>query len=232
MAKKKTEKEYLEKFNIIHNSKYTYEKFPEKFNQHTKIKIICPEHGEFSQIICNHGNGMGCPKCGKLNMSNTKVKNNIKREEYIKIIKENYSEEYDFSITDFMVPYDSKVTVICKICKNKQEKRISDLIRKKAGCSFCRIEKMQKGFYQNLRDIGKKEFLKRANELYNGKYDYSEIDYKGNSVPVKIICPEHGEFFKKPVLHIYNLEECPICRAESNYSSFEEMVARYFEKIK
>ena len=227
MAKKKTEFEYLQKFKLIHNNKYSYKKFPEIFNQHTKITIICPKHGEFEQIICNHANGMGCPKCAKENMSKTKVSGNKKREEYIKKIKENYNDEYDFSDTDFNVPYDSKVVVRCKKCNNKQEKRLSDLINKKAGCSFCRIDKMQKTFYQNLRDKGKKSFLERANKIYGNKYDYSQIDYKGNQIPVKIICSKHGEFLKSPALHIYNLEGCPVCSAESNYSSFEELVATY-----
>lgn len=230
MAKKKTEKEYLEKFINAHNNFYTYEPFPEIFNQKTKISIICPEHGQFSQTINNHSNGMGCPRCAKTNMSSTKVSKNPKRMEYESKIKEFYGDEYDFSQSNFNTPYDSKIVVLCKTCKNKQEKRISDLLKHKAGCSFCRIEKMQKGYYQELRDYGKEMFIKRASELYNNKYDYSEIDYKGNSVPVKIICPEHGEFYKRPNLHIYNLEDCPICRAESNYSAYEDLVARYFDK--
>lgn len=230
MAKKKTENEYLEKFKIIHNGIYTYNNFPDPFNQKTKISIICPKHGLFSQTINNHSNGMGCPKCAKLKMSNTKVNQNPKRDEYKSKILEIYGDEYDFSESNFNVPYDSKITVICKKCNKYQEKRISDLLKNKAGCSFCRIEKMQHGFYKKLRDTGKDIFIEKASELYNGKYDYSEIDYKGNNIPVKIKCPEHGYFYKRPNLHIYNLEECPICRAESNYSSYEELVARYFKK--
>lgn len=227
MARKKSEKEYLEKFNKVHNNKYTYLPFPKIFNQHTKIDIICPYHGQFSQAIVNHANGMGCPKCGKESMSSTKVKANTKREEYIQKIKERYSNEYDFSETDFMAPYDAKVTVCCKTCHQKQEKRISDLIRGKAGCSFCRIPKMQEGFYQQLRDIGKESFIKAGTKLYSNKYDYSKINYKGNTVPVEVICPIHGSFYVKPILHIYNLEACPICSAESQYSKPEQLVATY-----
>ena len=31
----------------------------------TKVKIICPEHGEFLQNPGNHLNNHGCQKCGK-----------------------------------------------------------------------------------------------------------------------------------------------------------------------
>ena len=41
-----TNKEFIEKCNIIHNFKYDYNLTNHKKNN-SKIKIICPEHGEF-----------------------------------------------------------------------------------------------------------------------------------------------------------------------------------------
>ena len=53
---------FVEKAKIIHNDSYDYSKV-EYVNAHTKICIICPEHGEFWQTPNNHLNGNGCPLC-------------------------------------------------------------------------------------------------------------------------------------------------------------------------
>lgn len=53
-------------------------------------------------------------------------------------------------------------------------------------------------------------FIKKASALYNGKYDYSKVEYKGCSEPVCIICPIHGEFWQKPSIHLNN-HGCPHC---------------------
>ena len=53
---------FIEKANNIHNFKYDYSLTKYK-NSKTKIKIICSEHGIFTQTPNSHLNGVGCPKC-------------------------------------------------------------------------------------------------------------------------------------------------------------------------
>lgn len=54
-------------FKKWHKNKYDYSKV--KFDKiDEEILIICPEHGEFRQYICNHRKGSGCPKCSKTRM--------------------------------------------------------------------------------------------------------------------------------------------------------------------
>lgn len=53
---------FIEKAKHMHNDRYDYSKV-EYVNAHTKVCIICPEHGEFWQIPNNHLNGNGCPLC-------------------------------------------------------------------------------------------------------------------------------------------------------------------------
>ena len=53
---------FIEKAKHMHNDRYDYSKV-EYANAHTKVCIICPEHGEFWQIPNNHLNGNGCPLC-------------------------------------------------------------------------------------------------------------------------------------------------------------------------
>ena len=53
---------FVEKAKIIHNDRYDYSKV-QYVNAHTKVCVICPEHGEFWQTPNNHLNGNGCPLC-------------------------------------------------------------------------------------------------------------------------------------------------------------------------
>jgi len=57
--------EFIEKSNLIHKNKYSYE-LSEYTNARNKIKIICPIHGEFMQVPDRHVHGLGCPKCSRV----------------------------------------------------------------------------------------------------------------------------------------------------------------------
>ena len=68
-----TKEEFIEKAKKIHGDKYDYSNVEYK-NNRTKVKIICPKHGEFMQKPTDHLRGHGCPTCG-CNIS--KVENEI-----------------------------------------------------------------------------------------------------------------------------------------------------------
>ena len=59
-----TTQQFIEKATKIHGNKYDYSKV-EYVNNHTKVCIICPEHGEFWQRPDKHLLGEGCPECNK-----------------------------------------------------------------------------------------------------------------------------------------------------------------------
>ena len=52
----------IENFKKIHGNKYDYSK-TDYINTDTKVKIICPKHGEFEQRPSDHKRGSGCPQC-------------------------------------------------------------------------------------------------------------------------------------------------------------------------
>lgn len=54
---------FIKKANKIHNDKYKYPDF-KYVNAKGKIKIDCPTHGTFHQMLNDHLCGKGCPKCG------------------------------------------------------------------------------------------------------------------------------------------------------------------------
>lgn len=65
--------------------------------------------------------------------------------------------------------------------------------------------------HNKKKRITKEEFLERACAVYGDRYDYSQIDYKLYSDPVKIICKDHGEFWQVPRSHISSSCGCPLC---------------------
>ena len=66
----------------------------------------------------------------------------------------------------------------------------------------------------------KQNFINKAVEKFNNKYDYSKVNYINQQTKVCIICPEHGEFWQTPADHIkYN--GCKKCQnIERGYNTF------------
>ena len=54
------------------------------------------------------------------------------------------------------------------------------------------------------------EFIEKAKQLHNDKYDYSKTVYSTSRDKVIIICPEHGEFEQKASSHLLGCG-CPKC---------------------
>ena len=77
----------------------------------------------------------------------------------------------------------------------------------------------------------KERFVRKAKEKFGDKFDYSKVEYTGNcNDKVCIICPEHGEFWTTPQVHLTSRTGCPLCgkrqNAESNTLTTEEFIER------
>ena len=64
-ANTKSIDEVLRKFREVHGDKYDYD-FSTYEGTQRKMRIICPEHGEFWQVVNSHVSGCGCPKCAEV----------------------------------------------------------------------------------------------------------------------------------------------------------------------
>lgn len=62
--KKITTEDFVERANVVHDDKYDY-KLSNVNSSRGKVKIICPTHGEFKQVVDSHLRGHGCPKCNE-----------------------------------------------------------------------------------------------------------------------------------------------------------------------
>jgi hypothetical protein len=64
LAIKKTNRQFINESNQVHDFKYNYDKVDYISNQ-TKVIITCPIHGDFQQRPLSHIQGNGCPNCNE-----------------------------------------------------------------------------------------------------------------------------------------------------------------------
>lgn len=187
----KSKEQFLQDAKKVHGNKYDYSKI-EYVDRQTKVTIVCPIHGAFTQSPTTHLQGSGCPKCG-----NDRTALRMNDESFIDKAKSIHGERYDYSKVEYV---DNKKEV-CIICREhgefwqKPKNHLSGY-----GCPICSGRK-------KMRTI---DFIKRAKQVHGDKYDYSKAEYKGNTEKVCIICPEHGEFWQQASNHLRGTG-CPKC---------------------
>ena len=207
MGKKLTTEEFIKKANKKHNGKYDYSKV-EYIDSHTKVCIICPEHGEFWQGPANHLSGQNCPKCASIEV-HTNQSN--KKEGFIQKAKEIHSDKYDYSKVEYINNH-TKVCIICPEHGEFWQKPIHHIQGK--GCPYC----------GGTKKLTTKEFVEKAKQIHGDRYDYSKVEYKTTETKVCIICPEHGEFWQTPHAHLAG-QNCPKCCGNIKLST-EEFIKR------
>lgn len=193
---------FIDKSRKIHGDKYDYSKV-EYVNSKTKVCIICQEHREFMQTPNSHLNGRGCSKC-----SGSYMDYNY----FIEKATEKHHNKYDYSKVDY-INYNTKICVICPIHGEFWQKPSNHLSGQ--GCPKC---------------IGlnktNDEIISEFKKIHGEKYDYSKINYVTSKQKVKIICPEHGEFWQAPNAHL--VSGCLKCgrnsSAQKNSKSMDDFL--------
>jgi hypothetical protein len=90
----KSRNKFVEDAQKIHGTKYDYSQ-SNYINNHKKVKIICPEHGIFTQTPANHLRGVGCPICSKENLRLKKI---IPKEQIINKANLIHNNRYDYDL--------------------------------------------------------------------------------------------------------------------------------------
>lgn len=76
------------------------------------------------------------------------------------------------------------------------------------------------------------EFIEEARRIHGEKYDYSKVQYVRADKPICIICPIHGEFWQKPVVHINLKCKCPLCANKELSERFADTREAFIEKAR
>lgn len=209
--KAKTTEQVIREFRKVHGNKYDYSQLVYTI-AHSKVSIVCPEHGVFLQTPANHNYGFGCPQCAGNVRPST--------EEFIARAKEIHGDKYDYSRVNY-VDAKTKVRIICPLHGEFLQLPNSHL--KGYHCEKCSYVERGKA---RIEKAGKK-FVERARETHGNRYDYSHVEYVRATSKVKIVCLEHGEFEQTPNSHL-NGNGCPTCAgtARSSTSEFVERAKR------
>lgn len=209
-----TSKIIINDFRSVHGDKYDYSLVDYK-TMHTKVKIICPIHGEFEQEPVAHFlQKQGCNACGT-EIAKGKQKSNT--EVFIKRCKETHKDIYDYSLTEYGKNAFDKVKIICKE-HGIFEMSPNNFISKKQNCPVCAKRKTgwTKTSWKNSCEgkIAKLYFIRCYNEdesFYKiGITNKSTIEgrfYCKFAMPYKYEVLKVLEAKNDPV-YVYDLERC------------------------
>lgn len=122
----------------------------------------------------------------------------LNTQEFIEKARKTHGDKYDYS----KVEYINNKTKVCIICPIHGEFWTTPNIHLQGrNCPLC-------AHPSKLKTLD--EFIQEAREIHGNRYDYSLVEYKGNQIKVKIICPIHGIFEQQPLSHLQGFN-CPKC---------------------
>jgi Protein of unknown function (DUF723). len=187
---KLTKEELISRFKTKHGDLYDYSRMVFT-GLRNSITIICPIHGEFTQIAYNH-QFCGCKKCYEEGRAITK-------EKIIEKFKQIHGDLYDYSRILTPKNYADKVEIICK--KHGTFFKIVNNHIKGQGCPEC---------YKELSRLNEENLIKQFRKVHGDKYNYDKLVFNGWREKVIITCPIHGDF--EQLIHTHKKgSECQQC---------------------
>ena len=119
--------EIIGKFITVHGDTYNYDLIDYK-NSHEKIKIVCKEHGVFTQTSGSHLAGNGCSQCA----GNYQYDNDLIIEEF----KKFHGDIYNYSEVSYSGIF-QPVEIICKT--HGLFSQVAKVHKSGSGCPDCAI---------------------------------------------------------------------------------------------
>jgi hypothetical protein len=183
-----------------HGDYYDYSKV-NYVRSRDKVIIICPKHGEFSQVAAEHFY-YGCQKCGDDRTSKYQTNS---RDEWLLTAKKTHGDKvFDYSLVPEGIRGRDYVDIICPEGHTFKARFQNHCYQ--TGCTEC--FRLSRG--ETLR-YTQDEWIAKAQEKFAHKYDYSKVNYNGSYGEIKISCPEHGEFTVTPASHLHSSHGCSKC---------------------
>lgn len=215
-----TSGEFLQRAKQKHGTKYVY--LDEYETTFKPVKILCPEHGVFTQTPNDHLAGRGCKKCGYLRMADRHRKTT---EEFIRQAQSIHTnKEYDYSLVSYSGAQE-KVEILCAEHGPFLQYATDHLQGK--GCPAC----AQVVRSEALR-LSHEQFLEKARAIHGDKYTYPE-QYELGGQKLNILCPRHGLFPQTPRSHICGAG-CPKCANcySAPQAELAQFLKQYFPDLK
>ena len=187
-----------------------FKKHKNNFTYFWETYTILSEKMKMKCNICNtifhrsphvHLTAEFCPKCFREYINE---KNKITLYEIKKRIFSVHENNFNYCFCNY-VNITSKIIIYCNKCKNIFEQRVRDHIEG-CGCPECsRINSI----------VSFATTLSQFNDTHNYFFEYDESTYVNTSTKMRMICPDHGEFWQSPGSHKRG-EGCPACNNSKN----------------
>ena len=151
--------DFIKKSILKHDNLYDYS-LVNYIGNKNKVKIICKEHGVFSQIPSNHLKGIGCSKCsGKF----------MDKELFISIANDKHNFKYNYDKLIY-INHKTNVEITC-LEHGDFIKNPSSHIKRGSGCPKCK-KSMSKG------EIVIENFLINNKIEYKKQFKFSDLKHK------------------------------------------------------
>jgi hypothetical protein len=204
----------IAKARAVHGDRYDYSQV-EYVNTHTKVTILCREHGPFEQNPQGHMRGAGCPECGHKDKGD---RQRFTTEEFISKARAIHCDRYDYSLVKYTGAND-KVTIICQKHGPFEQTAISHTTGH--GCLEC----------SGKTPLTVEVFKKRAEAAHGDRYNYSLIKFVRDKTRVPIICHEHGLFYQNIDVH-FKGSGCPKCSYNHLRELYQISTQEFVERAK
>jgi len=217
-SKTNTNEEFINKAKLIYGDEYDYS-LVNYVNNKTPIEVICKKHGVFKISPNSHigKHHRGCPKCGNSKKGNNRKLDTLK---FINKANAKHGNFYDYSKVNY-INSNTDVEIICPEHGPFLQQPAIHLMG--SICPMCAVKNRIEKTTKTTND-----FVEQAKKIHGEKYDYSKVVYKKGDAPVTIICPEHGEFYQKPINH---LNGCGCQKCGMLYSRDEIEIGDYIASI-
>lgn len=143
------------------------------------------------------------------------------REEFIERSSKIHHNKYNYDAVKF-INSQTPVSICCPLHGQFTQMPFQHYKQSGTGCPLCGKQKRNLNLKETNRErnlLSTEYFVERANGIHDNRYDYSQVQYMGNRIPVEIICKEHGPFFQRPDKHLgHGMKKpsnCPECSNQS-----------------
>lgn len=199
--RKLTTKEFIQRARKVHGDRYDYSQV-EYTKAHAKVTILCTAHGPFSQLATNHLTGRGCPACKVDRLRKPRKTQEEVVEEFCRI----HGGRYDYSQVEYR-GNTTMVSIKCTVHGSFQQAPAVHL--RGCGCPRCGRDQ-----FAAKQTKATKEFIQQAKKVHGDRYDYSQVEYIKGTLPVTLLCFNHGTFTQRPGVHLQG-HGCPVCGREA-----------------
>lgn len=202
----KTTDSFINEAREVHGDKYDYSK-TKYVNAHTPVTITCPIHGDFKQRPYVHVvHKSGCKKCAV----------RLTQNDFISKASLIHNDKYDYSLVKYASGKD-KISIICPTHGEFEQCAESHL--RGVGCPKC----------SGNIPYTTEEYVKKAQETHNNKYDYSLVVYTRAFDKITIVCPTHGKFEQLAYAHLQGIG-CKECGVENRVKQRTKTLDQFVEE--